>query len=87
MEHNAFFSGCLGCCKETSCIVMNGSQCVSLGYLGQMCNITRDILGKCAISRGISWANILYKLVRLLKKDDVVRLVDIYNSDKMFKSN
>jgi hypothetical protein len=60
------------------------------GYLGQMCNITRDILGKCAISRGMSWdswANILYKLVRLLKKDDVVRLVDIYNSDKMFKSN
>ena len=57
------------------------------GYLGQMCNITRDILGKCAISRGISWANILYKLVRLLRKDDVVRLVDIYNSDKMFKSN
>ena len=50
--------------------------------------ITRDILGKCAISRGISWANIFYKLVRLLKKDDVVRLVDIYNSDKMFnKSN
>jgi hypothetical protein len=57
------------------------------GYLGQMCNITRDILGKCAISRGISWANILYKLLRLLRKDDVVRLVDIYNSDKMFKSN
>jgi hypothetical protein len=30
------------------------------GYLGQMCNTMRDILGKCAISSGISWANVQY---------------------------
>ena len=64
------------------------------GYLGQMCIIMMDILGKCAISLWISWANVhLYimmdKLVwllvpTLLKKDDIVRLVDICNvSDKL----
>ena len=28
------------------------------GYLGQMCNTMRDILGKCAFSWWISWANV-----------------------------
>jgi hypothetical protein len=28
------------------------------GYLGQMCNTKRDILGKCAIQRGIYGANV-----------------------------
>jgi uncharacterized membrane protein YcfT len=30
------------------------------GYLGQMCNTSVDMLGKCAIPRWISWANVLY---------------------------
>ena len=30
------------------------------GYLGQMCNIMVDILGKCAISWWISWADVQY---------------------------
>jgi hypothetical protein len=69
------------------------------GYLGQMCVFLVDILGKCATPQGISWANMQYdegclgkyldKLVymitclKLLKKDGVITLVDIYNSDKM----
>jgi hypothetical protein len=40
------------------------------GYLGQMCNTKRDIWGKCAI---------IHVATLLLKKEDVVRLVDIYN--------
>jgi hypothetical protein len=30
------------------------------GYLGQMCNTSVDILGKCAIPLWISWANVQY---------------------------
>jgi hypothetical protein len=30
------------------------------GYLGQMCILLVDILGKCAISWWISWANVQF---------------------------
>jgi hypothetical protein len=68
------------------------------GYLEQMCIFLVDILSKCAIPQGISWANMQYdegylgkyldKLVYTitclkLLKDCVITLVDIYNSDKM----
>ena len=31
------------------------------GYLGQMCILLVDILGKCAISWWISWANVQFR--------------------------
>ena len=33
------------------------------GYLGQMCILMVDILGKCVLLRWISWANVLCILV------------------------